>query len=176
MNIYNPNKSISVFDFNHYINQLANKFIIIGDYNAHSSLWESGNRSNVTGRSIEDILELGKVGILNDICTPTYIDHRTGTSSCLDLCIASIDLIGIGELHRGVDLGSDHFPIECFFCFNMIKNNMSTSRKWKTNKADWKKWNSLFEISRKKKFAEPKLTRSDLVQCLLHQYNYKHSK
>ena len=147
MNLYNPNKNITVGELEHYIGQLGDKFILLGDFNGHSPLWDQRSRINPTGRSIEVILENRNIGILNSTNTPTYIDHRTGTSSCLDLCLASFSLINMGELHRGNDLGSDHFPIECTFGFHIAKNSMHTNKTWKMKKADWRKFSSLLEQS-----------------------------
>lgn len=139
-NIYNPHKSIYIQEFNHYLDILGSKFIMIGDFNAHSPLWDRSERSNTTGRNIEIILDTHNIGILNDINIPTYIDNKTGSTSCLDLCLASNNLCNIGELKRGPDTGSDHFPIECSFGTQIFKSKLEVGKRWKLNKADWKSW------------------------------------
>lgn len=115
MNIYNPHKDITHAEISHYIQQLEPSFILVGDFNAHSPMWDMRGRSNSSGRSLETVLAGGRVGLLNVPEIPTYIDHRMGTTSCLDLCLVSMNLAVIGELTRGRDLGSDHFPIVSFW-------------------------------------------------------------
>lgn len=139
-NIYNPNKNIYVPEFEYYLELLGTKFILIGDFNAHSPLWDSMERSNITGRNIELLLENHNVSILNQLGTPTYIDYRTGRTSCLDLCLVSNNLANIGLLTRGKDVGSDHFPIQCSFGTGAEKSNMSTNGRWNLKKARWKEW------------------------------------
>lgn len=148
-NVYNPHKTIYVPEFNYYLNVLGQYGVMIGDFNAHSPLWDQRGRSNTTGRNIEHILESSNIGILNDNI-PTYFDNRTGTTSCLDLCLATLNLIGRGDINRGRDIGSDHFPIECMFGICAIKNSTGLTRRWKIKEADWKKWNkdlTEYEIS-----------------------------
>lgn len=139
-NIYNPHKNIYIQELHHYLDVLGDKFIFIGDFNAHSPIWDIDGRNNTTGRNIEIVLDSHNIGILNDVDTPTYIDNKTGTTSCLDLCLASNNLSNIGELKRGPDIGSDHFPIECTFGTSIFKSNLETCKKWKLKKADWKSW------------------------------------
>ena len=88
LNIYNPNEAISTGEFLHYINQFGDKYLMFGDFNAHSPLWDERGRSNSTGKSIEDTMNQCNVQLLND-GTPTYIDRRHSTTSCLDLCLIS---------------------------------------------------------------------------------------
>lgn len=145
MNIYNPHQNITTQEFNHYINQLGNRYILIGDLNAHSAIWDMRGRNNGTGRSLESVMASGRLGLLNAPEVATYIDHRTGTSSCLDLCMPSMNLTNVGELCRGKDLGSDHFPIECRFGVEVTKSDMATQRRWKTKDVDWKTWSGMVE-------------------------------
>ena len=79
------------------------------------------------------------VGLLSDN-TPTYIDKRTGTKSSLDLCLASSDLVRIGTLLRGPDLGSDHFPMIFTFGTKINKNEGKCLIRWKIHKPNWDKW------------------------------------
>jgi len=139
-NIYNPHKNIYKPEFEHYLNILGDKFIMAGDFNAHSPIWDIRERTNTTGRNIEEILEDRNLGCLNNINSPTYIDNRTGTSSCLDLCFASMNLRNVGEMNRGRDLGSDHFPMESTFGLTLNKDDMTSIRRWKLKRANWKKW------------------------------------
>ena len=57
LNIYNPNKNVTVEEFEHYLGMIGNKFLAIGDFNAHSPVLDSTVRSsNPTGRSLESCL------------------------------------------------------------------------------------------------------------------------
>jgi len=136
-NAYNPNKNIIIEEFKFYFSQLLVSRIVLGDFNAHSPQWDVRGRSNVSGRSIECALEECNLGILNDVQTITYIDNRTGTSSCLDLCLASHNLIAVGSICQGPDLGSDHFPIHCTFGVMPEKSNLATKKRWQIRRADW---------------------------------------
>jgi len=145
LNVYNPCKNIPLEELQHYTNQLGNSFILIGDLNGHSPLWDSRNRYNLTGRSIEKLIETHNLILLNDADTPTYIDNRTGSTSCLDLCITTHDLGVLGELHRGSDIGSDHFPLEITFGFGCAKQSIGPRKNWALKRANWKKWTTLFQ-------------------------------
>ena len=148
-NVYNPCKDVSLAEFTHYFSQLSPHFLFIGDFNAHSPIWDSRHRVNHTGHSIEQLLEQGVVGLLNDPFTPTYTDRRTGASSCLDLCLATPPLLLRGEVRRGPDLGSDHLPLECRFTFGAVKTSTRTAKRWLVQRADWPGWaSSLDEAAR----------------------------
>ena len=113
---------------------------MIGDFNAHSPIWDIYGRSNNTGKNIEYIIEHLNLGILNDINSPTYINNFTGKTSCLDLCITAQVLSNKANFTRGQDLGSDHFPIEITIGVSTNKTNLESNKKWKLEKADWKGW------------------------------------
>jgi hypothetical protein len=102
---YNPGKNISLEELLHYTNQLGKIYILIGDFNEHSPLWDSRNRINPTGRNIERLLEIHNLVLLNDKDFSTYIDNRSGTTSCLDLCITTPSLGVLREMQRGTDIG-----------------------------------------------------------------------
>lgn len=140
LNIYNPQKPISSTEFLHYSSQLSSAAIIIGDMNAHSPIWDMRGRSNYSGRTLEDFLTNSNYGLLNKPSVPTYINDRSNTTSCLDLCFATRQLFAIGSLKRGPDLGSDHFPIECTFHISVDKCAEETPKRWKYSKADWREF------------------------------------
>jgi len=139
MSIYNPNKDISVNEFYSYFSQLGHSAIAIGDFNAHSPTWDPRNRLNITGTSLETVTEIVDMSVLNDGII-TYIDNRTGTASCLDLCVVSQNLRLVGSMERVGDIGSDHFPVKSTFGIKISKSNLKSSRKWKVAQADWSKY------------------------------------
>ena len=138
LNVYNPHKNISHSELTHYTSQLSSHIIIIGDFNAHSPVWDTRGRSNTTGKSIEDLLTNSNFNLLNTPDLPTYLDHLHHSASCLDLCIVSRSLFNVGRMAIGRDVGSDHFPIECHFDFGISKDCEEVKRNWRYSKADWK--------------------------------------
>jgi hypothetical protein len=56
INVYNPYQNISTAELNHYFSQMGPSRLIVGDFNAHSQIWEPNRTSNMTGRSMEDVL------------------------------------------------------------------------------------------------------------------------
>ena len=76
--------------------------------------------------------------------TLIFPHKRVGTSSFSDLCLATYDLLNVGKIYRRVDLGSDHFTIECIFGFSCVKADCSTNKRWKIKQANWKKWDTIF--------------------------------
>lgn len=92
----------------------------------HTIQYGIKEEDEITQRNLGNLLDIINIGILNNIDLPTYIDKLTGTASCLDLCIASQDLIIAGESERGPDLGSDHFPIKYSFGISLQKQFTST--------------------------------------------------
>ena len=50
LNLYNPNKNISTNEFRHYIQQLGTSFLLVGDFNAKSQLFDTDiNQPDPTG-------------------------------------------------------------------------------------------------------------------------------
>ena len=115
------------------IDQLETPFIILGDLNAHGTLWHC-NSTNAKGRIIERILDDHNISLLNDD-SPTHYTSHTNTTSIIDLGLCSSDILPdfqwnvLQELH-----GSDHFPI-------VIELNTQcktpTLARWNLSKADW---------------------------------------
>lgn len=44
VNLYNPNESITEGEYRHYLSQLGDQCIFIGDFNAHHPLWDARAR------------------------------------------------------------------------------------------------------------------------------------
>ena len=146
-NLYNPHKNVTITELRYYFEILGNKCIFIGDWNAHSPLWDSRGRSNSTVRNLEIFLENYPVQLINDTNLATYIDYATRSTSCLDLCIGTNNLNNISDFKRGRDIGSDHFPIEITFGFRMLKKDMKTLPRWKLKEANWREWTKMLETN-----------------------------
>lgn len=112
LNIYNPNKSVTVNEFDHYISQLGDKYLVVGDFNAHTPILDTNcRRSNFTGRSLEGIILDGSSCLVNPTDLFTYTNPGTGLGSCLDLCLASPSLAALVDIQKGPDVGSDHLTM-----------------------------------------------------------------
>jgi exonuclease III len=99
-NFYNPGANISKAECLSYFEQIRSPCILTGDFNAHSPVWDMRGRYNQTGKSLEAAVDTLNLGILNDSSFQTYIDNRTGSTSCLDLFILSADLLSCSSICR----------------------------------------------------------------------------
>jgi len=105
-----PSSKLNINDFDILITQLPLPILLLGDFNAHSSLWDC-SKTNVRGKLVEDILLKHNLSLLN-AGTYTYLHPATGSLSAIDLSIATPSLYldfswqVISDQH-----GSDHFPI-----------------------------------------------------------------
>ena len=112
LSIYNPNEDLRIGEFRHYISQLGSRYLIIGDFNAHSLILNNRTTAtNVTGRTIENIILNDPICLINPINFYTYINTATYKRSCLDLCFSSSNLAHSIALDLLADVGSDHMPI-----------------------------------------------------------------
>ena len=68
VNLYNPNKNLTVEEITHYTSQLDHNFLITGDFNAHSPLLDSTcRRTNPTGITLENILQDTTICLINPL-------------------------------------------------------------------------------------------------------------
>ncbi|GFW07738.1 putative RNA-directed DNA polymerase from transposon X-element [Trichonephila clavipes] len=105
-----PNTVIHQHDLNNLVDQLAAPFIILGDFNGHSTLWGSV-KTNHRGRQIEQVLSDHCLCLLNHE-EPTYFHEPTRSFHTLDLAICSPSLFPNFNLSVEKDLyNSDHFPV-----------------------------------------------------------------
>ena len=145
VNIYNPGQNIQKNEFEEILEKLGDRYIVIGDFNGHSLLWDSKSKENITGTSLALLVQEGRIGLVNDYNMPTYIDRHTGKTSCLDLCFASLNLVSRGQVTRGEDIGSDHFPIYAKFTINPVRELLECTKRWKTKYAKWELFNVKLE-------------------------------
>ena len=87
--LYLPYIPVSKHEIKHFMAQLPKPFMIMGDTNARSSIWNNADR-NEKGNRFEDILLETEVVLLND---GTRINYRsqTNTTSLIDLTLCSPD-------------------------------------------------------------------------------------
>ena len=113
LNVYNPHKSVSFAEMNHFLSQLGSHYIVVGDFNAHSPILNSTVRCpNATGRALEALFDNTPVCLINPLNMYTYVDRRSGKQSCLDLCLSSPNIAPLLSISPLVDVGSDHLLLE----------------------------------------------------------------
>ena len=106
-----PSSPIDVKELDHLVDQLTTPFILMGDFNAHHTLWGCTNM-NDKGRIIEDFITEHDLVLLNDKSS-TYLHPATGSYSSLDLTICSPEIFPKFNWKVFDDFhGSDHFPIQ----------------------------------------------------------------
>ena len=134
LNIYNPNKDVSISELNHYINQLGTTYLIAGDLNAHTPILDDRDlTSNYTGRTLEDLISDGRTCLINPINFYTYINVANYRRSCLDICLSSENIAPLTSLTLMRDVGSDHMPILIETCINPVSARQVFRKKWKSD-------------------------------------------
>lgn len=131
-----PDTNLNYNEIDQLIKSLPSPFILTGDFNAYSPIWNSppNTLTNPRGRVIEEVLD---TQILLNTGLPTHFSARQGTFSTIDLTICDTKIAAnlqwdvLPSLH-----GSDHFPL---VIYNLLKNKNKplTNYKWKFKDADW---------------------------------------
>ena len=125
------------------IDQLPKPFILMGDFNAHSSLWGCRD-TNVKGRQVEDFICKHDLCLLYDK-TYTYLHPATGSYSSLDLTLCSPEVASDFIWRVDDDLhGSDHFPILLSEVGPFIQQHPARR---KLHKANWEQFEICCEQS-----------------------------
>ena len=113
LNIYNPNQNLTINEIKFYISQLGEKYIILGDFNAHSIILDDKVRnSNFTGKTVEKMELEEEVFLCNPINFYTHISLPSMARSCLDLVMCSNNLGTNINIEALREVGSDHIPIK----------------------------------------------------------------
>ena len=95
LHIYNPVTSINIEHLKHLIHQMGRKFILLGDFNGHHTLWDPDLRLgkiNPCGRDLSNFIS--NEPDLALITTPglktyTHTTHTSSNSSTLDLAFCT---------------------------------------------------------------------------------------
>lgn len=131
-----PNLRVTSSDINNIIRQIPGNFLLVGDFNAHSQVWNC-KHLDVRGQIIENIITSNDLNIINNQ-QPTHFNISNGTTSIIDLAICSPRIHPYFEFNVLEDLsGSDHFPICIHFVTNDHDKSATKRPKWVVDKADW---------------------------------------
>ena len=105
-----PQKKVDRADLDNIIQQLPGAYMLLGDFNAHNTLWGSKTISH-KGRVVEDFIGRNQIVFLNNN-DPTYASPGHKTFSILDLALCHPTLGLDFNFSVLPDLyGSDHFPV-----------------------------------------------------------------
>lgn len=133
-NIYIPENRIEERELSDLLNQLPEPFLILGDFNAHNTLWGS-DHIDCKGRVVESVFDSFGLNLLNS-GDHTRISSATGKTSVLDLTWCSPNLHSCFDWQTLKDThGSDHFPILLKILGVIIDS--SRRPKWKLEQANW---------------------------------------
>ena len=107
-----PDRHLSLRELDDLRDQLPKPFIIMGDLNGHSSLWDRHwtETPDQRGKVVEDFLAQTNTALLNT-GSPTYRNAHTLKTSAIDLTMCSPDLAASFRWSALDDTyGSDHMP------------------------------------------------------------------
>ena len=140
-----PNSSWTQSDLLALAAQLPDPILLLGDFNAHSTLWGCPGTDR-KGQEVIDFLLSSNMYLFNNQ-SYTYVHPATGTRSSIDLsfCDPSLAMDFSWEVHDDLCC-SDHCPI-------VLKTDSSTQldrvQRFRLDKADWPSFTNrcAFELS-----------------------------
>lgn len=122
----------------HILSSTPGPWVIIGDFNAHHTLWGSPKIS-AKGRSLITFASDNELCLLND-GSPTFL-RGPGYSSCLDLAFVSRGLVRCAGWFADIEThGSDHIPT-----YVKIRGLSPCKVRETIQRVDWTKFESLME-------------------------------
>ena len=159
------------------------RFIIIGDFNAKSNLWDPcAKNSDLGGTIIENILDDNiNVCLLNDGSITRIPDRPGDKPSAIDLSFCSTPLFFKLRFETLNDtLGSDHFPILLTLEDKPKQYALDDSIKFNYSKADWNRFKDLLSsIQFSEDFSNPELWYKNFQEIVMNaainsipQYNH----
>lgn len=140
-NVYIPSSiPLSATILNDLINQIPKPVVMVGDFNAHNSIWGAVSTDH-RGQETEEFIETSNLHLLNS-GAPTRFNAFNGNFSAIDLTLCSTTLAA--NLSWNVEpylYGSDHFPITLHH--DKLTTNIYTIHpKWKIDTARWQEFSS----------------------------------
>ena len=141
--LYLPHLPLQLTDLEHLINQLPPPFLLLGDMNARSALWEEPTtRTDQRGRIVESLLTRTDVALLNTAGVKTHADMGRGVETTIDLALCSPQCL-VDFSHEVLEdrHGSDHYPIQIRHNTPALEYNYP--QRYKIEKADWARYRQL---------------------------------
>lgn len=139
-NIYNQPGFYSNFnDIHQLTDALPKPTLLVGDFNAHSLLWDDSHQSDPAGSNIEDFLTNTDFCCLNESDAPTHFSNAHNTFSSVDVSLCTADISERFKWNVCDDnYTSDHFPIILTYLNN--NNDVPLPPRYNFSKADWDKY------------------------------------
>lgn len=139
INVYNPpDVHLSVKFWNKFLNSFVSPVTIIGDLNAHHTLWDNMPINN-NGKTIYNSLESSNLIVLNDGSPTLFSPPTSSNKSAIDVSICTACLAPQAAWQVLSDPGmSDHYPT--LTTFGNVKNDQPSQTpvvKRIYRKADW---------------------------------------
>jgi hypothetical protein len=134
-----PHSSWDQADLMALVAQLPSPALLLGDFNAHHTLWGC-NSINAKGEEVADFLLSSNMCIFNDQ-SATYIHPATGSCSSIDLAIGDPALyLDFNFTVYKDSCGSDHFPV---ILKAVCPSPACDVQRWKLRRADWDAFNNV---------------------------------
>ena len=121
---------------------LGDNYYVLGDVNAHHTLWHSGATNDARGEALADVISNQDCAIIN-LDQPTRVANNSATAP--DVSIASISLLPTTNWKVENKLNSDHLPITISVSATLKKFNSKPQTFINFSKADWPKFQSFTE-------------------------------
>jgi hypothetical protein len=139
-----PRSGFDASYFNSIIPLLPSSFLILGDFNAHSTSFGC-SISDRAGNGILDFIDRNNLGIVND-GSPTRLTPPNQNKSAIDLSICTNDIISnINWCVMSDPWSSDHYPILLSMIFEPVKYTKPSRKLYNTKKANWDLYRKLLE-------------------------------
>lgn len=130
-----PHEHVTLQDLEELTAQLPEPFLLVGDFNAHCTLWGS-EKTDQRGQVIEDFILSTNICLLNS-GSPTYFSPSTRKFTCIDLAFCSPSVFSDFTWDvLDTSYGSDHLPAVVKLSSTLPTLN-SKPRRWKLQHADW---------------------------------------
>ena len=141
--IYCPNGKPNLFLFQTTCN-LPDNVMFVGDFNSKSEAFGSASK-NDSGPILKTIQNTLDLIYLNNT-KHTYMDWRNGNTDILDMAFITQNLlIHDTQFQIGVDLGSDHLPIEISIDTIPHRNTFTNPTRYKLDQSDREVFESILE-------------------------------
>jgi hypothetical protein len=120
--------------------------IVLGDINAHSTLWDHSAKPDSRGDLVEEWLAEHDMHCLNS-GEPTQYSKANDSYSAPDVSMVHSSRLDKFTWKIVDELGSNHKPLLITYedDINIQKVNNQAKYKWKLNKADWEKYTQEIE-------------------------------
>ena len=152
-----PCKTFTVNSLKALSSELGQHHLILGDLNAHNTLWGSVH-TNDRGQKVSDFINDSDNVLLNT-GEPTHISDATGRTSNIDISLSSPHLsLEVTWSTYTDSLGSNHVPIIIKIgAINSQDNSFTPLCKYRTKNVDMSQYTELATISTEGDTADEKL-------------------